>query len=814
VIVNSVPIKQAICAYELQGTIPRSTVYSRVATARARGTYDVLINSLRRDEKIQKIVVEVHDSDWEEDQAPAATGMDDSTISPITMQSLLSVETTTTTDSTIRTPSIKKSRKSPRQASLARLETKRVKTEYDGRYKAAFKNATNFVAARNTLTGGGISSHRSVEPIEDVCKRLNQKFGLDGKKLNRSTVYRGVKDGFAGKSPQKRGPAPKIPNELLEVIALHAEVCQMGEGELKGRDFKRLIGAAKLGTPYEKRFGVEAVWRKVRAQYPHALQAASRMTVEDARAQWTTHDNLDQWFDDAKADLLSTGLVDDIRVVDENGALLSEVTFKQDVTRRIINMDETHHDLSITGDKGGSRSVSYHNPTLQRGANRGVKSARHVTGAYATTAAGEALPPFYIFDSSAKCEENFRVRVEWLAGLPTISGRFGCPTQVECDSFYAVRPRGSMDEYLLNQYIESVIVPLYPNMHKTAVFDPITGKLNQGPVILKLDAGPGRIVSSSVILAKREELFERGLIILMGLPNATSVQQEMDALYGAFKSATYARGEKIVQHKLKSRGRAMRNGEKLKAAVLSLDFSDLATVVNGVDGDVITDRPFDCNFSRAKILGSWAKIGFVPFTRNCLNNIKVRKELGQNVRDLELEGLQLRYDVAVDVVEAERRLNPGIFDATIPSAVHVDRAATKELQVQELLKGGKAFSASGLWNMCESRIGNAGVTLRAQKRQHEINEEARLKVVDKKTQANLKALEKAQIAMERYTVDGNSLSDKDWGDIVRWVLPEANVTFLLKDLKKKDQIVAKLATLPNDWTSYIPSRVETTIAAV
>jgi hypothetical protein len=36
-----------------------------------------------------------------------------------------------------------------------------------------------------------------------------------------------------------------------------------------------------------------------------------------------------------------------------------------------------------------------------------------------------------------------------------------------------------------------------------------------------------------VILAKREELFERGLIILMGLPNATSVQQEMDALYGA-----------------------------------------------------------------------------------------------------------------------------------------------------------------------------------------------------------------------------------------------------------------------------------------
>jgi hypothetical protein len=73
-----------------------------------------------------------------------------------------------------------------------------------------------------------------------------------------------------------------------------------------------------------------------------------------------------------------------------------------------------------------------------------------------------------------------------------------------------------MDDTLLNEYIETVIVPLYPNMNKTAVFDPIMGKLNQGPVVL--DAGPGRIVSSEDILLKREQLFERELIIIMGLP--------------------------------------------------------------------------------------------------------------------------------------------------------------------------------------------------------------------------------------------------------------------------------------------------------
>jgi hypothetical protein len=50
----------------------------------------------------------------------------------------------------------------------------------------------------------------------------------------------------------------------------------------------------------------------------------------------------------------------------------------------------------------------------------------------------------------------------------------------------------------------------------------------------------------------------------MGLPNATSVQQEMDALYGPFKLATYACGEKVVQEKLREQGLARRNGEQYK----------------------------------------------------------------------------------------------------------------------------------------------------------------------------------------------------------------------------------------------------------
>ncbi len=364
--------------------------------------------------------------------------------------------------------------------------------------------------------------------------------------------------------------------------------------------------------------------------------------------------------------MITTGLADDEIVLDADGKLVSdEVCFRKDSQRCIINMDETHHNSPITGDRGGSRAVSYHNPAFQRGAMRGVKSGRHITGVYATNAKGKASLPFYISESTAKTDENFRVKMDWLVGLPSIEGRFGCPTCIESDSFFAVRSRGSMDEELLNHYIESVIIPLYPNMHMTAVFDT-------------------RIVSSEIVLAKREEFVERGLIIIMGLPNAASVQQEMDALYGPFKTATYSCGEKVLKQKMKERS----------SAVLNLDFSDLPTMVNGTAADAIADKPIDLHFNKEKILWLWAKIGFVPFTRSCLKNKRVREERGQHTRDEALEDIQFLYDVLVNEVEGQG-FNPGVFYASIPVATHVERAETEAEQVEQVLKSGKAFSASG-----------------------------------------------------------------------------------------------------------------------
>ena len=302
-----------------------------------------------------------------------------------------------------------------------------------------------------------------------------------------------------------------------------------------------------------------------------------------------------------------------------------------------------------------------------------------------------------------------------------------------------------------------------------------------------------------------------GLIILSGLPNSTSVQQEMDALYGPFKSATYDRAEYVLMEKIKERGiMRQRVGAGVVpppgANILSLGFEDLATIVDGKADDDVSMKPFTKTFTRDKILGTWAKIGFVPFTRNCLKDKKVWHELGQTQINVDIENVHGNY---VDLVAAAENhgLNQGIFDATLPVAIRLERVADEDQQVRQLLAQKGAFSASALWNVCGTRVGNSRVVLRAQREQIAIDTAKTMLQTQGRMDRQAKLLFNAQIAREKYDALGiGALTDKDWGEIVRWVLPEAKVAAPMRDLKKKDAIIAKLATLERDWTTYIPSR--------
>jgi hypothetical protein len=324
--------ESAITFCGLADTLKRSTLYYRVQMARAKGTYDSVLK--KKAEQILKnletkvgLVINVDDDDASQTSSGASRN-----VSPVTTTTLTSLSSSDACTITTRSSSTgeKRYRRTSRQASVERLEDKRFRIDYEGRFKAAFKKATSLVADKTI----------PYEPTKSTCNRLNVEYNLDGKRvLRKSSVQDAARAGVVGGvSPKKMGPIPKIPDDFLLAVATHAEVCQVGDGELKGRDVKRLIGASIIGTRHEGAIKVDSVWRKIRKEHPASFQAASKMSVDDSRAQWTTYTNLDQWFDDAKKDLLSTGLVVDEKMFNDEGGLVSELHFKKDTERRIINL--------------------------------------------------------------------------------------------------------------------------------------------------------------------------------------------------------------------------------------------------------------------------------------------------------------------------------------------------------------------------------------------------------------------------------------------------------------------------------------------
>jgi hypothetical protein len=91
-----------------------------------------------------------------------------------------------------------------------------------------------------------------------------------------------------------------------------------------------MLCAAVLATKYEDRFTVESAWKKLRTRHRERLQAGTKVSMEEAGSKRTTVNNLEQWIDDVKDDLINSGLVIDREVRDKEGALMSEVEFRSD----------------------------------------------------------------------------------------------------------------------------------------------------------------------------------------------------------------------------------------------------------------------------------------------------------------------------------------------------------------------------------------------------------------------------------------------------------------------------------------------------
>ena len=93
----------------------------------------------------------------------------------------------------------------------------------------------------------------------------------------------------------------------------------------------------------------------------------------------------------------------------------------------------------------------------------------------------------------------------------------------------------SMTDTLFCEYIETCILRLFPNISPEWKFDE-EGEIIFGSVVIKTNAGPGRLCTNFTNVEFREKTERTGYHIILSLPNDTSISAEMDDLYRLYKA--------------------------------------------------------------------------------------------------------------------------------------------------------------------------------------------------------------------------------------------------------------------------------------
>ena len=375
----------------------------------------------------------------------------------------------------------------------------------------------------------------------------------------------------------------------------------------------------------------------------------------------------------------------------------------------------------------------------------------------------------------------------------------------------------------MQQLIEEIYLPLYPNCQKDVERDD-NGMFLRGPIVLKTDSGQGRLVATFSSLEFRERMQQRGVYLVLGLPNSTSCTQEQDQLYQEFKGKTRSMTDKVYSDKLASRSHRikclkeelslLRNVERTEAtpheiALLtqlkeamktpSLTNDDLSLIVCGKPNDSPIVSPFASTFTKDKIIKCFCRVGYVPFTRNCLMSEYVRHELGEDTQDETLEDLVQEYEGAkLDLREQGFNVD-GIFDAEIATATNLKRKDTEDDQVKALVARKGAFSASAIFTNIGTMCVTSTAILKAQRMQLEAEAQKKENARKKKNSTKNKRLEAARVANER-----RSMCASDLKNVIMFVLLLTGATEAPSQYTTRPMIEERLARLEKSWWEYIP----------
>ena len=190
---------------------------------------------------------------------------------------------------------------------------------------------------------------------------------------------------------------------------------------------------------------------------------------------------------------------------------------------------------------------------------------------------------------------------------------------------------GCVDDDLL-EWIDKIVTPAYPNVAPEWEYD-MAGEVDEdglppilaGPVIIKTDYGPSRLVASEEGVRKRKQYYADGYLPFGGVPNGTAATQELDDLYDGLKAGGRNQADAIIAERTAAAGQARKAGQK--PPPVNLTNADLPRIVNGCETDAPEERPFSWTFGPENIAKTLDKLGYIDsdgwVTRAAINHPKV-----------------------------------------------------------------------------------------------------------------------------------------------------------------------------------------------
>ena len=431
-----------------------------------------------------------------------------------------------------------------------------------------------------------------------IVEEVNAAFGSN---INAKTASRMVKKGLIGVSPLKKGPIGNFPKNVWSamksafVTYVKLEQANSTKQSTLAQLGKRVNALVNKGG--FKKNGNEVV-SKLRLETADEIEVGRKNVIEQRRVQWTTYSNLNLWYDTWEETLVELGFA---RKKEPGDNVEGSLFFFDGQLNRIINLDETDGSLDNTaGQRGGRPPVVFYSNDINGGATQASKSTYSPTIICGSNAAGEALPPHFQLKTSAQTAEAQRISIEFIGNCKAVYGKFGFSSVRKNDCTFGMNDKAGMNSVELQKYFEKAILPLYPDIEDAPL----------KRVITKVDSGPGR--TNLEMLA---QLRLRGLYLIPGVPNTTSVTQETDQNYGPFKTGYRENLASLAQERF----------EQQKG----LSINDVPLLVFGreKDGCVLLKSAFESSFSRESCLSAWKDCGAVPLTRAALSSPKVRHEI-------------------------------------------------------------------------------------------------------------------------------------------------------------------------------------------